>query len=494
MPQLLTLSRAARLVGVTRGALQKRIRDNELETFEGKVRVSDLLRVFPEVRLEDDTGIERAHRIMAAAGPRRDQESELPPPEVLASRLTSLSRLLTETKTELGHHSELLTALAEKLKALEFCEDHALRQQLRALTEWFDHELEHRPKIPKRKAELLAKDTFLRVIAAQVKVIPSGHDFFVEGTDSILEAALRAGLALRYGCSSGTCGSCKARVVTGEVLKVRDHEYQISDTEHSLGYILMCSYTAVTDLTIEAAEAQGSEDIPPQSIPARVKQVTRPNDQLAVVHVQTPKTQRLRFLAGQNATLSLVDGSSAELPLASCPCDGQNLEFHFRRHAPSPFADAVLSGVVQSGSPLTITGPHGSFVLEEDAPNPILFIVYDDGFAPIKSLIESAISSDNAEAYHLYWVVPEEGGHYMDNRCRSWTDALDNFEYTPMVVPIEHDYGGLTRVLEGRVAELDEIGRYMVYAAGPPEFLEVVEEVMVRHGLGSAQLHMKPIP
>ena len=180
MPQLLTLSRAARLIGVTRGALQKRIRDNELETFEGKVRVSDLLRVFPEVRLEDDTAIERAHRIMAAAAPRRDQESELPSPEVLASRLTSLSRQLTEAKTELGHHSELVTALGEKLSALPSCEDDALRQQVRALTDWFHHELQHRPKIPKRKAELLAKDTFLRMIAAQVKVIPSGHDFFVE--------------------------------------------------------------------------------------------------------------------------------------------------------------------------------------------------------------------------------------------------------------------------------------------------------------------------
>ena len=494
MPQLLTLSRAARLIGVTRGALQKRIRDNELETFEGKVRVSDLLRVFPEVRLEDDTAIERAHRIMAAAAPRRDQESELPSPEVLASRLTSLSRQLTEAKTELGHHSELVTALGEKLSALQSCEDDALRQQVRALTDWFHHELQHRPKIPKRKAELLAKDTFLRMIAAQVKVIPSGHDFFVEGTDSILEAALRAGLALRYGCSSGTCGSCKARVVTGEVLKVHDHEYEISDTEHSLGYILMCSYTAVTDLTIEAAEAQGSEDIPTQTITARVKQLTRPNDQLAVLHVQTPKTQRLRFLAGQNATLSLVDGSSAELALASCPCDGQNLEFHVRGRGPTPFADAVLSGVVRSGSPLTITGPHGRFVLDEDAPNPVLFIVYDDGFAPIKSLIETAISSDNAEAYHLYWIVPEEGGHYMDNRCRSWTDALDNFEYTPMVLPLGDESGVLAGALEGRVAELDDISRYIVYAAGPPKFLEIVEEVVVRHGLGSAQLHMKPIP
>jgi CDP-4-dehydro-6-deoxyglucose reductase len=491
VPQLLTLSRAARLVGATRGELQKRIRDNELETFEGNVKVSDLLRAFPEARLEDDSSLERVRRIKAAAAPRRDQEPGLPPPEVLATRLTGLSRELTEAKAELGNYSALVTELSDKLAALQELDDASLREGARGLAAWFVTQMRERPKVPKRKAELLAKDTFLRMLAAQVKIIPSGHEFFVEGTDSILEAALRSGLALRYGCTSGTCGSCKARVVSGEVLKVRDHDYEIGDTEHNLGFILMCSYTAVTDLTLEAAEAHSGADIPEQEIEARVKQLTRPNDELAILNLQTPKTQRLRFLAGQDVSLCLEEGVAADLPIASCPCDGQNLEFHVHRQPSSAFVEAVFQGGVIPDQPITVTGPHGDFVLRDDASNPLLFLVYGAGFAPVKSLIESAISIDNAESYHLYWAAPKSSGHYMDNRCRSWTDALDNFHYTRLVLSLNGDELRVAELLQARIPELGDIARYEVYAAGPEVFLRAVRTLLFRQGLAAEQTHFE---
>ena len=81
MPQYLSLSRAARLAGVTRAELQRRIRLGDIETFEGEVFISDLLRVFPQVRLDRDKGFERAEAIKDAAVP-RDQQAEavLPSP------------------------------------------------------------------------------------------------------------------------------------------------------------------------------------------------------------------------------------------------------------------------------------------------------------------------------------------------------------------------------------------------------------------------------
>jgi CDP-4-dehydro-6-deoxyglucose reductase len=493
MTEFLTLSRAARLVGVTRGELQKRIRDNELETFEGQVGVSDLLRAFPEAHLEDDSALERVNRIKAAAMPRREEIAELPSPEVLATRLARLSRELTEAKSEIGTYSSLVTTLGDRLAALERLDDAALRPEVQALAQWLGRELERRPKVPKRQAQFLARDTFLRLLAAQVKVIPGGREFFVEGTDSILDAAVRAGLALCYGCEDGSCGSCKARVVAGEVLKVRDHDYEISPTEHSLGYILMCSYTAVTDLTIEAAEAHRSEDIPPQTIYARVRQIMRPSDDLAILSLQTPPTQRLRFLAGQRVTLTLEDGAAADLPLASCPCDGGNLEIHIRRHgsSPSPFTDAVLGGRIQPGHPVTAHGPHGNFVLDEETTHPILFFAYDEGFGPIKSLIENAISIENAESYHLYWLVSAPGGHYMDNRCRAWTDALDNFDYTPRVLGLDEGPQEPTGALAASISELEEIAQCEVYAAGPPPFLDTLQALLARHGMPPGQLHLE---
>ena len=65
MSQLLTLTRAARLVGITRGVLQRRIKRGELATFEGMVTLEELLRAYPEAesRVADDAVLERLERI-----------------------------------------------------------------------------------------------------------------------------------------------------------------------------------------------------------------------------------------------------------------------------------------------------------------------------------------------------------------------------------------------------------------------------------------------
>jgi len=91
MSQLLTLSRAARLIGVRRGALQGKIRSGELATFEGMVSAEDLQRAYPQAQLERDSGLERLERIKDAAYAQRLRERLIPNAEVLAARLTAMS-------------------------------------------------------------------------------------------------------------------------------------------------------------------------------------------------------------------------------------------------------------------------------------------------------------------------------------------------------------------------------------------------------------------
>jgi len=469
MSQLLTLSRAARLVGITRSTLQKKIREDALHTFEGMIQVSDLLRLYPDARLEDDSALERVTQIKAISAPKMREKPELPPPEVLASRLTGLSRDLTETKAELAHYAALATTLETRLDLLaaRCVEMGSGDTAVRELAAWFKQELAQRPRIPKRKTALLAKDTFLRMIAAQVQVIPSGHEFFVEGTDSILNAGLQAGLSLNYGCSGGHCGACKARIVTGQVLKVQDATYQISQTEQNLGYVLLCCCTAVTDLLIEAAETE-AKDLPIQHLPVTVKQMTRLGSDLIILHLQTPAAQNLRFMAGQSAQLRLADGKTASYPIASCPCDAQHLQFHLRYQTDIAFCQAFFTS--KPPSSLQISGPEGDFVLQESGAAPLLFLAYGDGFAPIKSLIEHSISLDNAESLQLYWLAPTHADHYMDNLCRSWRDALDNFHYQPLSVALD-DAPALAAALQNVRLDSDEFKRCQVYAAGPAAFL-----------------------
>ncbi|MDO9064484.1 MAG: 2Fe-2S iron-sulfur cluster-binding protein, partial [Sulfuricella sp.] len=244
MPQLLNLSRAARLVGVTRVALQKKIKDGILASFDGMVAAEDLLRVYPDIQFEDNTAFERVAQIKEKAFGKRVFERSLPDKEVLAARLAGLSRELAETQVSLNQYRAIVEGLEQQLKAWDGGGED-VQAAAASLRMWVHQELAARDTqagLP----SLTLRDSFLRVMAAHVKIQPSGHEFFVEGADTLLEAALRAGLALNYGCSNGNCGRCKARVVSGQVMKVRPHDYVLSEAEKSSGYALMCSNTAVT--------------------------------------------------------------------------------------------------------------------------------------------------------------------------------------------------------------------------------------------------------
>jgi len=319
-------------------------------------------------------------------------------------------------------------------------------------------------------------------------VKPSGREFFVDGNDNLLEAALRAGLSLDYGCSAGSCGKCKARIVSGQVHRLRHSDYAFSAADKAAGMVLMCCHTAATDLVIEAREAHGAADMPLQTIDARVKAVSPMGEDMRLLHLQTPRSNRLRFLAGQSVKLSF-GAATASLPVASCPCDERNLQFHVRRREGDVLAERVFAGLKDVDS-VRLEGPRGEFVLDEASARPLVFVAFDTGFAPVKSLIEHAMALDAAETLQLVWVAGA-GGHYLDNLCRAWSDALDNFRYDPVAAPADATEEALASAVLERVAHahprLDEVD---VYVAGPAQRAQTAEFLLLERGLPRAQLRL----
>jgi CDP-4-dehydro-6-deoxyglucose reductase len=472
MPRLLTLQRAARLVGVRRGALQSKIRSGELTAFEGMVRVADLLRAYPQASLEDNAGLERFEAIKDAAFGKRMRERLLPNTEVLVARLSELGRERAQAQAQLEHYRSIVEQLQAKLRA---------QGDDPGLLAWLTQRL---APAAQDGQPLLAQESLLRIMSAHVQVQPSGREYFVDGNDSLLEAALRAGLSLDYGCSSGSCGKCRARVVSGQVHRTRHSDYVLTAAEKNAGAVLMCCNTALTDVVIEAREAHGAADMPLQSIDARLKSVSPLGADVRLLHLQTPRSNRLRFLAGQSVSLSLGEGLGASFPVASCPCDDRNLQFHIRRRAGDAFAERVFGGLKGVDS-VRVEGPRGEFVLNEESHRALVFIAGESGFAPVKSLIEHAMALEAAESLHLVWIATGQGGHYLDNLCRSWSDALDDFSYTPLT----DDETALRQVLRDhpRLVECD------VYVAGPAPWAGAAEFQLLERGLPRAQLFVSAL-
>lgn len=138
--QLLSLSQAARLVGVDRRTLQEQIRRGGLETFEGHIRLGDLQHVYPHAEMRDSGMLEKVRRIQECAMAKASPDS-LPSREALAGQLHRLHLSLAEQQLELDAYRQLTGELQERLTRLQKNCDRKQKIMLQAVLAWFSHEL-----------------------------------------------------------------------------------------------------------------------------------------------------------------------------------------------------------------------------------------------------------------------------------------------------------------------------------------------------------------
>ncbi len=491
MAQWVSIWRAAQLAGVPRATLQSRVRAGEIEENDGMISTQSLLALYPQLQLEAAGLAERVAQIRDEAFGRRVRERLLPSQEVLAQRLFRQSQELADLQRHVQRYHALVVALRDRLRCQRReagGDDPRLLALERQLTSGLARVLATEPV-----DVLHVMDDMLKLISAQVTLRPSGHQFAVEGHDSLLQAALRAGINLNYGCGNGSCGMCKVRVTSGEVARNGRSDYPLSEAEKAQGYVLACVHTAASsEVTLETLEAGGPADIPLQQITASVRAVRPLGTGTTLLHLQTPRTHRLRFLAGQSVTLGLADGEHAQARhcVASCPCDDRNLHFFLRRDAEDPVASRLFDGRLRPGDAVTVWGPHGDFTLA-DGSQPLVFVACDHGFAPVKSLIEHALSLDTAPSIALFWLATHADGHFLANQCRAWSAALDPFEYN-LFTDSDPAAGALQvgRAMRADVFQID----CAFYLAGPVEFVMTIGAQLSEAGVPEAQIHTEVLP
>jgi len=263
----------------------------------------------------------------------------------------------------------------------------------------------------------------------KVTLYSNKQTFMVQENETILEAAIRAGVSINYGCSSGTCGLCKARLICGSVEEIKVREYVIPEAEKLQGHMLTCVCAVNDDVVIDAVVANTVSDIPAQTLNVKVRKVEQLAKEVFRLVVQTPRTNRLRFLAGQYVEISLDGIGTSRFSIASCPCEDRLIELHLRVSNEDQIS-RLVAGKMRLGDCLVLQGPFGEFVFDENANRPVILFAFDTGFAAIKSLLEHITAQEQELNIHLIWMSCGRDGLYLHNLCRSWTDAFDNFSYS----------------------------------------------------------------
>jgi CDP-4-dehydro-6-deoxyglucose reductase, E3 len=301
-------------------------------------------------------------------------------------------------------------------------------------------------------------------MAFNITIKPSNHQYACEADETILEAGIRHGITMPYSCRDGVCGSCKSRVLEGEVDYGEYQPFALTDAEKAEGMALFCRSKPKTDLVIESHEATSSADIPVKTLPCRVQKMERLSDDIMVLYLMLPSNERMQFLAGQYIDILQKDDKPRSFSLANAPHDDEFLELHVRNIPGGKFTQHVFNEM-QEREIMRIKGPLGSFHLREDSDKPILFVASGTGFAPVKAIIEHALQIGVQRPMHFYWGVRKQADLYMLEKIEAW--KTHGIKFTP-VVSDEAWPGRGGFVHQAVLEDYADLSGYQVYACGSP--------------------------
>ena len=329
-----------------------------------------------------------------------------------------------------------------------------------------------------------------------IQLTNKDRDFEASELDSVLESGLRHGLAMHYECSNGTCGACVAKLVRGDIKQIKYHDFSLTKDQIAAGDFLMCCNAPVSNIALEVDLIGDVKSIPIQTIETKVKKINFISDDLAIITLRTPRSKTLQFMAGQDVELSFNQLIS-RYPIASCPCHGMELEFHIRNLASDDFAEALFSKKIKAKSKVALEGPKGIFVLNEASSRPMLFIAWDSGFAPIRSLVEHAFSLEMSNPVNFYWAYPaQDQSPYLENHAKSWQTIVDDYCYTPIACAFDRSNKNDCKKISQQIfSALDSnlVNQSDVYICVPAEVLIYLGELLLENGLNESQLIASPI-
>jgi len=322
-----------------------------------------------------------------------------------------------------------------------------------------------------------------------VRVEPSGRTFHCAPGQTILAGALAAGIDLPYECASGSCGSCRARMISGNVAILWPDAPGLSERDRSRGgRILCCQSVAQTECVIQVRPNVGVPSPAPATLMARVREIRLLNPD--VMHITLQTQSGFDFRPGQFVLFELnSDVGRRAYSMANIPDGSGRLEFLIKRK-PNGAASTFLFENMNEGDLLAIDGPYGRASLREDGIRNIVLLAGGSGLAPIWSIAQQAVRKWPRRKLHLYFGVNRAKDLFWQEQMERLMRAHHNFcahvvlMHASPVDAIGFRHGIVADVVATDLADLFSCDLYM---AGPPGFIESVMRALVATGRANAE-------
>jgi CDP-4-dehydro-6-deoxyglucose reductase len=302
--------------------------------------------------------------------------------------------------------------------------------------------------------------------------------------ETILEAALREGIAMPYECRNGGCGKCKCIVAYGTVLQGPHQASALSPEERAKGAVLACSAVPTSDVELEYVPLAPPGGVRPREYAGTVIEMKKASPDVMIVRLKV-EGEPIRFYAGQYINVILDDGEQRSFSFATAPYRNEVIELQIRLIPGGRFTTHVFE-TMKVGDRLRFEGPLGSFFLREDSTKPIIFVAGATGFAPVKSMVEHAFHVGMKRRMYLYWGVRSLGDLYLPDLPRQWAAEHANFTFVPVLSapkPEDRWEGRTGLVHEAILADFPNLAGHQIYACGSAKMVEAAHPAFTAHGM-----------
>ncbi|MGV6851849.1 MAG: FAD-binding oxidoreductase [bacterium] len=323
----------------------------------------------------------------------------------------------------------------------------------------------------------------------QATLIKSGRKFSISEQSNVLKSALDSGVLLPHSCKSGQCGSCKARLISGEINYPDGTPPGLSSEDVSNQLILLCQAVPQGPIEIDIKELAVSAYSEPRILPVRVVESNRLTTDVMQLFLALPKGQKLDFQAGQYIDVLLKGGKRRAFSLANAPDDSGLLELHIRHVDGGDFTGWVFDQMKERAL-LRIEAPLGAFFLQTEPDKNIILAGGGTGFAPLKGMIEQLIAENNTQEVQLFWGTRSEQDLYWHDKLLDWQDQYSWLSYTPVISETNSAWKGQTGwVHDAIVSNNSDLSNSQVYMSGPPAMINAAKETLFSAGLNSGSLY-----
>jgi phenol hydroxylase P5 protein len=312
----------------------------------------------------------------------------------------------------------------------------------------------------------------------ELTIEPLGLTVEIEEGQTVLDAALRAGVYLPHACCHGLCATCKIQVVDGEVDHGEASSFALMDFEREEQLTLACCATTEGDLVIEA---EIEED--PDARNLRVRDfagiVTRLEDltpTIKGVWIQLDDPAEWECQAGQYVNLSFPgEMGSRAFSVANAPNVLGQLELNIRI-VPGGQATTYVHESLAVGDRVELTGPYGRFFVKKSAQVPVVFMAGGSGLSSPRAMILDLLEEGFDLPVTLVYGQRTREELYYDDQFRDLAARYPNFRYVPALSdePSGSDWTGFRGYVHEAAREVfeNDFRGHKAYLCGPPLMID----------------------